>query len=593
MQIINFFSESTGNALNIDYVQIPNDLDRLSDFEISEPEEDKVYLIEVSPNKPNNLKYHGVEIFLKSYFKSLTSGVEKVRFVLCGFEDELSFFKYSEFSQVLKLPNVSYLQINASFNENLLKFESDEIQKIDKSLALQGIRNVNIRRPLSYKTNHSIINEWSIFRWSQILSIEQNLPQYIKYEIKNSLFFRYLITINEIKEIDKISNSNLSSGISSTVLLIDDEEEKGWQSFFKTLLGNNVKFDSIGKDFKSEITKEGVIEKTKRIILQPQSTPDIVILDLRLHDHDYKENIQPADLTGIKILQEIKNFNRGIQVIVFSATNKALNLQYALDAGADGFIMKESPENSIQPTFSTDSVNNVISIIEQKSKMVFLRKIFTALEQIKTKIKDTISNDSDFINDISSNLDIAFDLLYKTSTDERYFNYAFIQLFLIIEQISTHECFFKEKGSCAYVINNNKEVLIQQEIGSKIQRALKLTNNGKYEIQENKFEKKQLRRLDTNFKVSSILIFRNGNINSSVKKWTNIYMNRNTKAAHFNKENINSKITIEDIDNIIDFISYFVDSKNVNELNIGSGLTEKSLEDALSELRRDPRVKNK
>lgn len=48
----------------------------------------------------------------------------------------------------------------------------------------------------------------------------------------------------------------------------------------------------------------------------------------------------------------IKKINPGIQVIIFSATNKVWNLQALQEAGADGFIIKESPENSIDPNFT-------------------------------------------------------------------------------------------------------------------------------------------------------------------------------------------------------------------------------------------------
>lgn len=574
MQIINFFSESTGNALNIDYVQIPNDLDRLSDFEISEPEEDKVYLIEVSPNKPNNLKYHGVEIFLKSYFKSLTSGVEKIRFILCGFEDELSFFKYCELSQVLKLPNVSYLQINASFNENLLKIESDAIQKIAKSLALQGIRNINIRRPLSYKTNHSIINEWSIFRWSQILCIEQNLPEYIKHEINNSLFFRYLMTINEIKETDKISNSNLSSGISSSVLLIDDEEEKGWQSFFKTLLGNNVKFDSIGKNFKSESIQEGVIEEAKRKILQSHPFPDIVILDLRLHDHDYTNGIKPSDLTGIKILQEIKNINKGIQVIVFSATNKATNLQYALDVGADGFIMKESPEDSKDSNYSKESVNQIISILKTSSKRSFLKDIW---EKIST-LNDVIDNSAiPFINSFYQKAKIELEKAFAiinladpNSSSDKSLSFGFLQLFQIIEDFAS-EIIDSDDQQGYYYVND----IIVRKMVSRDNNVFKFEEPIKYDqslrchklTDNHQITESRTTKMDLNYKIGSIMIFMFGFSNSNVKNWPKI----NNIRHKFVHDGI--RVRHEEVCKILDFITFLIDDKNVNyDINRFNGI---------------------
>ena len=87
-----------------------------------------------------------------------------------------------------------------------------------------------------------------------------------------------------------------------------------------------------------------------------------MILDLRLHKEDF--NNKPIDeITGFKILEKIKNHNKGIQVIIFSATNKIWNLQALQNAGADGFIIKESPNNNFEPGFTKQSIEKMLQSI--------------------------------------------------------------------------------------------------------------------------------------------------------------------------------------------------------------------------------------
>nr|WP_294723797.1 hypothetical protein [Prevotella sp.] len=60
-------------------------------------------------------------------------------------------------------------------------------------------------------------------------------------------------------------------------------------------------------------------------------------------------------------MKKIKEFNAGIQVIIFSATNKVWNLLALQKYGADGFIIKEGPENSKEPSFTIQTIENFIN----------------------------------------------------------------------------------------------------------------------------------------------------------------------------------------------------------------------------------------
>lgn len=82
-------------------------------------------------------------------------------------------------------------------------------------------------------------------------------------------------------------------------------------------------------------------------------------------------------------MQEIKKINAGIQVIFFSATNKIWNLQKLQELGADGFIIKESPENSMNPDFTSETILQFKSTIETAFKKRFLKEVFIRCNEIK------------------------------------------------------------------------------------------------------------------------------------------------------------------------------------------------------------------
>jgi CheY-like chemotaxis protein len=65
---------------------------------------------------------------------------------------------------------------------------------------------------------------------------------------------------------------------------------------------------------------------------------DLVFLDLRLEPED--KNRSPEELSGMELLKLIKEFNRGIPVIIFTASEKATVLETALKNGADGYWIK-------------------------------------------------------------------------------------------------------------------------------------------------------------------------------------------------------------------------------------------------------------
>lgn len=559
---------------------IDGKIDNAIKNEIEQREYDCIF-IPYSLSEENYLEFTGLRfachIRLTTEFNNLQTPI-----IFFGYETESEINKLSEIGKILFSRGIYTTQkVSVHDFEKQMQYVVNNHHNIDEEIFLkQFTKSVVIKPTGNYATHHSITNEWSIYRWANALKVQDEQIKAIEKKIGSNLYFKFLkaqFPVNEVSNATKVLMKE-----TGRILYIDDEIDKGWDNIFRTICIGKT-FDSIGSNFKNVDIEEIIstsLEKVKTF------NPDVVVLDFRLHDDDF-ENTAPENVTGYKILKGIKEINKGIQVVILSATNKIWNLLELQVAGADGFILKESPDLSIDENYSKNAIGKIYETINEGLKRAkFLKKAIERLNEIAKFIEIEDYSD-DFKIAIKNNLDIAFKLMYDSFSDRKYINYSYIQLFLIIEQIVNHNSFLYGESDIR-VKCHQTEVLVQQRHGNKIKRSIKLTSNGKYEIEQNEFSSDRFKRVDTNFKVSSILIYRLGNFNSSVKKWTNIYQNRNSKAAHFDKDTDNI-VNQNDLIDILDFLVYFIDYGNISELNLGKGLPEKSLEEALDELKNDPR----
>lgn len=348
---------------------------------------------------------------------------------------------------ILKTKNVFLIDyskkaIQEADKNTISPLKEDELTKEIQKLAL-----------IAPKDNHTIANEWAIYRWVTTIGtgVRDEGIDIINRNIQQNLYFKYLQTIypvvrNELSAV-RIEKDDEKS---PKILYIDDEAEKGWDEIFATLLcdGSNLDYGCLEDDIK-KLSKEEIIEISINEIKEKEI--DIVILDFRLHNTDFSKEIPIEEVTSMEILKQIKEYNKGIQVLIFSATNKIWNLQALERLGADGFIIKEAPENSINPNFTEETIANFKRIMERSIRMTFLKKAYNAVRKIKNEV-ETISNDNDLEklklkSEIEIQLDIAFECLRKAENKENdysYFNLSYISLYKIIEHIN--DFYTDEKG---------------------------------------------------------------------------------------------------------------------------------------------------
>lgn len=323
------------------------------------------------------------------------------------------------------------------FTESVYFYTSEEIkEKIEKLKNIPSklsrdnfkelfINKISIEMPRDYLSKHSIANEWSIFKWAHILNINDVAINRIIDEMNSILYFKYLR--NKFYQSDIEPNPDLlfKNNNKARILYIDDESKKGWNQIFNEMFAGMI-YESIGDDFKEKDSRTIIdtsIEKIKNF------KPDIVLLDLRLSDSDFEEkNIE--ELTGSIILKEIKDYNPGIQCIMFTATSRSIYLDYLNKKGILGFIKKESPEDSIIST--EDNIKSLNNILKVGIKNKYLVEVYNLLKEMKNKLGTSLLDlNSDEIEILKINIDFLFSVLNSNANNR--VNYAMLTIFKCFE----------------------------------------------------------------------------------------------------------------------------------------------------------------
>jgi CheY-like chemotaxis protein len=488
--------------------------------------------------------------------------------------------RLSSLSSILLTDNVVYFNINLhSFNDisSFIKNYKAKVRRMDLFF-----KQIQINPTSNYNSHHSVDNEFALIQWSKYINCFDDLPRIFKREYESNLYFKYLRSSQQLKFIDNASDYSVKNNkfnISETkILIIDDEAKKGWMHFYKSLLSHaNINLKDLEIDFKSN-SKADIIENA--ISEVSSFNPDIVLLDLRLHDSDFVSDVSADEITGIKILKGIKSINKGIQVIVITASNKSWNYKTALKNKATDFIIKDGFSNV------EIIINELRGKIETCSKRaLFLKPIsdkVSRLEQLVTENPllcdeaENYENDSNLIKKkILTCIEIAFDLLEGSIEyvgREKYTNYSYLQFFIIIEELLNIKTYFQGGDRCFV---NGKILVAKKDSTNPDEKLYKSAiefvgkKNKKTPAHYKIFSSNIHSVNSTDFKMSSVLIFMFGNSTSNVMNWPFIRNVRNDKAAHIDRGNV----TKQEVINLIEYLIYIYDYANVNNKNRDIGLS--------------------
>jgi hypothetical protein len=254
--------------------------------------------------------------------------------------------------------------------------------------------------------------------------------------------------------------------------------------------------------------------------------------------------------------------------------------------GADGFIVKEAPENSHDKEFTKKSLENIYTSIDSCLSVKKLKVVNIKLEQLKNIIKNSsvLHKEKTFFNTTIQAFDsIIFDLLSNVRKDSKYLTYSYLQLYFNIEEYLRLESIFKGEEYC-YVIDNDGNSYAVRNFSHMsdnkrmYETAIKFSN-GNYKIKKTTENRSSV---DTNFKMSSLLLIIYGftssgeNLVNSSMNWSSIYKLRN-ELGHGE----NTEVQWENIEGIIDFMIFIYNTQNQKTIGTSGALAEVSDENKL------------
>ncbi len=372
-------------------------------------------------------------------------GIGSLRPIVCSSEMPIESFLYSySFSQVLTTSSVYFC--NASgIAEKMPYFKELPPEKYESDFL-----NRIIVRPPAEIGPHSLANLWGAGVMYRLTHAGEACPEgfgrlsdvkkilYLKYVLARSGSIENLLFKNRITRFAEMTPVNARG---KRILLIDDAASLGWSEALKGFILAPDLFEVVDRKVLSFADFD---DSEQDIILNGDF--DLIFLDLRLGGSKEEGIINPDAFSGMDVLRTIKTANRGTQVIMFTASNKAWNYKSLTDnsAGANGYYIKESPESGFSNQFSLSNLKSLKREIEVCLTKSYLKSFFSFKETVGNELDLKEERQIVFIKELKSQLDIASSMAETAATPES-FQFAFLSLYQAIEIITSY--FTKNEGT--------------------------------------------------------------------------------------------------------------------------------------------------
>lgn len=430
--------------------------------------------------------------------------------------DIFSLSKLSSISSILFTKNI--FTVSNSI-EAINSFKTDKVFSFDESKYEEHfLDKVSIKQPKDYLSHHSIANEWSIYRWAEFLKIDTATTKANKAKIENMLYFKYLkalypitdyyiendneadlLTVKQVKSSSLKIIKKVEKPIQK-VLYIDDEWDKGWEDIFKEFFSKKHK-QEFQLETISEINKDTNYDSIEALVKDSLTSKsiDAVILDMRLTKEDHGQT-NVKELSGVKLLELIKSFNPGIQVILLTASEKSAILDEANKYNILGYIKKESPSDD--STYTKTVFEKLNTLIDSGFDKKYLKDIWNIQHEI-LKL-DMFATDK--YNEIKKEVEFIFELL--DSSMEKRFKFAMLTIYKVLEIIK--DLYIDDKSG-KYLDDEEeiKAVIFKNNIYIAVKKDILLSNPEDYGINDtrNKTAKQnaQTYYFSTTNKIYSIL----------------------------------------------------------------------------------------
>lgn len=418
---------SIDHVLKSDFSNLPQDKDSL------------VFFVPTVLDTRNSLSYTGADLALRIMMHYLRIGRTDVDIVVLGNEAELNFALHYNYPNLLKIPGFHYARFN---KKTVAQYQLPKRDLKDADEYKFYLDNLGLKIPSSFKSTHSLTNEWCLFKWNSFMGYKENTSA-----LDGHLYFDYLITLERLSRVkNKGASENLQERIHKLpcmrILLIDDN--KGWHDFFRKMLqdSHDVTLHCLGENFnKLEFADIG-----RQIVdTITEFDPHVIILDFRLmedKDAEIKDNMK--HISGYKILAEMLKgtYNRpmksfGRQVIIFTATSRIENILMLRDANADGFILKEKPEKYNGKEFTKNVISKMVSALDNASERA---NFLIPLNEELNTLSDIIISLGDPTSDLGVTIDTVCkcvrQLTQNNVINEDILKVVYLNLYFILESLN-------------------------------------------------------------------------------------------------------------------------------------------------------------
>lgn len=426
----NNISKRDAAEWNVDEIILPTELDCISLFGLKETE--LTIFVPTIINPEIAFEYDGAHFAMHLYMQALQNELLTCRVIMAGIESRESFLLNFRYPNFLKCPGIEYIQLNL---EAIVEYSAGMIS-IDKSEALRALINVGIKLPDSYVSNHSFVNEWCSYKWSEYVGL--HIDELSKC-IQSNLYLDYLHTLYHDSH-DLIADSKKAeiAKLEGRILLIDDSVY--WHTFWNHFFNNSaVKFHSIGHEFKF-MTVKAIICECQNVV--ESFKPDIILLDFRLlDDKDYDVHSR-TEISGIQVLRAMKGTSDdpgpcfGSRIVMFTATKQIDHILAMQKFGADAFILKDSPERYVGKLSTKGSISKIIQVLNQMHTCaIFSVPICESLNQCLYIAKSVKRSSDDFYSQLHQIVATIRILLHGDFYDRLKLKAIYIECFGILELI--------------------------------------------------------------------------------------------------------------------------------------------------------------
>lgn len=515
---------------------------RLSDLaeELIQPHEPDVLVIPVFLGNPTD--YNGFRLAMHVRLTQ-APGFNQPHIVLLASESNDEFQRHCPYIRLLQTQKVTYIDYDhAVITRHLEELNlGNEEYRLDKNL-----HHFDIIKPDADDDHHNLDGKLALLSWSEAIGCIDEL---------NHLSGRFGTQLHFKEAASTLSQDVRASARAATtfakdqhkILLIDDQVEDGWLIFFRSLFSNTqVDFSHLDFSNLSNDSEEILMRASEKVY---ETDPDVVILDLRLCDSDFERTGQ--ELTGLRVLKKIKEFNKGIQVIVLSASNKIWNLKPAYDLGAREGVAKDPNDRY--------SLVQLITAIDKSCRCCrFFKEAYLQLKNVQKLLQEDRNTSDQFKRHAENCLLVAYELVEKSEVTPNFMNYAYLHLYKLMENWVAE---YTES------INDYTE-----KIDNRIFRIIKAhpitVVKGKesqisYDKKAREYKKKTdvnfEQRLDVNFKMSALLIYL---YHQGGREWSAVNTTRNRKCGHASRDKKNDDVTISEFSTLMSFFSLIFNAGN-------------------------------